>query len=215
MVYQVERMLRDVYVSIDEAVSTPQCDIGRETLTALGIDEIAESKLAEAVRRVVLSAPSRLLMPCGGELFGDSVSWSSDGCSGWVMLPDDYLRLVVFRMSDWERAVHDAVDVDSVEYALQRGRLRGLRGTPQRPVVAVVPRQEGAVLEFYSCRDTTATVEQALCMLEPRVDRCGGIEIPEKLYKSAVYLAGSLVLVTMGEDQAGAALADLSKSLII
>ena len=63
----------------------------------LALNDIIKSKIIEAVKRVHSSAPPYLLD--GGHNFGDEVYWQK--CeSGWVLLPEDFMRFVVFQMSD-------------------------------------------------------------------------------------------------------------------
>lgn len=92
MVYQVKDMVRDVRIALDENPSgkalLPELDV--ETLS---LDELIRSKLVEAVRRVEMAAPLHLLE--AGHSFGDAVYWGDRG-SGWVVLPDDFMRLTGF-----------------------------------------------------------------------------------------------------------------------
>lgn len=230
MVYQVESILRDVRAAIDEnrEMSALLGEADSETLT---LNEIITSKIEEAARTVALNAPLRLLD--GGVPFGDAVYWR-DGVapgaphnaaggleqrgaaqlnnrSGWVLLPDDYLRLVVFEMSDWERPVYAAITAADPQYALQRSRRPGLRGTPQKPVVAIVRRAEGNALELYSCKSTDATVTQALYLPVPRIDRDGGIEIPEMCHTAVLSLTGALTLTAIGQTERGAIMKEQCK----
>ena len=76
----------------------------------LSLDDIIMAKLADAVRMVETEAPAFMLE--GGHDFadcnGDNVFMNDDG-SGFVVLPDDFMRLVSFRMSDWKRTVFEAI----------------------------------------------------------------------------------------------------------
>lgn len=81
--------------------------------------------------------------------------------------------------------------------------------------MAIVSRAEGRALELFSCKDATATVEQAVYIPLPRVDCDGGIEIPERCYMSVVYQAASLVLATIGQGDLSSMMSDLSKQLLV
>lgn len=211
MVYKVRNIVRDVRVAIDENKTSEQLMVDGD-IDTLSLNDIARSKVKEAVRRVVTAAPVHLLD--GGVPFGDAVFWR-DKSSGWILLPDDFMRLLIFRMSDWERPVYEPITAASARYQLQFSRHKGLRGNPQKPVVAVVSRQEGRVLELFSCRDNSATVAQAAYLPFPRVDKDGGIEIPERCYTSVVYEAASLVLATIGQGELSSKMSELSKQLLI
>lgn len=211
MIYQVKDIERDIRVAIDEN-SRAERLIADEDVETLSLDEMVRSKIEESVRRVVMAAPVHLLD--GGVALEDGVFWRDGGC-GWLILPDDFMRLVLFRMSDWERPVYEPISAADPLYRLQHSRHRGLRGNPQKPVVAIVTRSEGRVLEFYSCRGEEATIEQGLYMPLPRVDRYGGIEIPERCYRAVVYQAAALVTAAYGQGELSSMMSELSKGLLI
>ena len=179
-----------------------------DTLT---LDETIHAKLADAVRMVEMEAPA-IMLESGHDFGGEGVFIGKDG-KGFVVLPDDFMRLVAFRMSDWHRTVHDAIDENSPEYAMQSSRWKGICGNPEKPVCAIVRRPEGKVLEFYSSRDDTAEVTQASYVPRPRIDAVGGIDVAEDCYRAAVYRAAALVLSSLG-DGLSTTMLEISKSLI-
>lgn len=205
MIYQVDRIVRDVRVSLDlnrsdEALSMEE---DQETLT---LDELIRSKILEAVERVHLAAPYHLLEQ-GHNLWDDqngndeddagaAVYWG-DMESGWVLLPDDFMRLVVFEMSDWERPVYTAITTDDPLYKKQKSRVKALRGTAQRPVVAIGVRPEGKVLEFYSCKSEEAYVTRGVYIPYPSIDEYGGVDISERCYNDVVAMVAELTMAAM------------------
>ena len=211
MVYKIPHIARDVRIAIDENKTSEQL-IGEEDIDTLSLNDIVRSKIVEAVRRVLTEAPVHLLD--GGVPFGDAIFWRSKG-SGWTLLPEDFMRLIIFKMSDWERPVYEPITAADPRYELQFSRYRGLRGNPQKPVVAIVSRAEGRALELFSCKDAGATVEQAVYLPLPRVDCDGGIEIPERCYTSVVYQTASLVLATIGQGDLSTIMSELSKQLLV
>lgn len=211
MVYKIPDIARDVRIAIDENKTSGQL-ITDGDIDTLSLNDIVRSKIVESVRRVVTEAPAHLLDV--GRPFGDAVFWRDKG-SGWILLPENFMRLLVFKMSDWERAVYEPITAADPRYQLQSSRYKGLRGNPQKPVVAIVSRPEGRALELFSCRDSKATVEQAVYIPLPRVDRDGGIEIPERCHKAVVYEAASLVLAAIGQIEQSARMSELSKQLLI
>lgn len=211
MIYQVDKVIKDVRIAIDENKTSEQLIVD-EDIDTLSLNEIIRSKIIEAVRRVVTKAPIHLLD--GGVPFGDAIYWRSKG-SGWILLPEDFMRLLIFKMSDWECPVYEPITAADPQYQLQFSRYKGLRGNPQKPVVAIVSRSEGRALELFSCNDTTATVEQASYIPYPKIDCDGGIEIPERCYMSVVYEAASLVLATISQYDQSKLMSDLSKELLI
>ena len=69
------------------------------------------------------------------------------------------------------------------------------------------------MLEFFSCKDDTATVDQAVYVPLPKIDIDGGIDVSEKCYRAAVYRAAALALASIG-DQLSTTMVELSKSLL-
>lgn len=210
MIYQIDRIIKDVRVCLDQN-ETNEALLTSGDIDTLSLDEIIKSKILEAVERVHLNAPSYLLE--GGHNFGDAIYWRELE-SGWVLLPQDFLRLVVFEMSDWEQAVYTAISTDDPDYEKQRSRFKGVRGTAQKPVCAIAIRPEGKVLEFYSCKSTDATVSRAMYIPYPEIDEYGGVDISERCYKAVVYTVASLTLITLGEAEKGNMLSELSKTFL-
>ena len=209
MIVQADKMAKDVRIAVDmNRESTPLLLDGDTETTSF--DDIIYAKLTDAVRMVEMEAQLNLLEQ--GHQFGDNVVWGEDG-KGWILLPDDFMRLVVFKMSDWRHSVSEAITQDDPKYSRQWSRWKGICGNPEKPVVAIVNRAEGNVLEFFSCHDDTATVEQAVYVPLPRIDLDGGIDVSEKCYKAAVYRAAALALASIG-DQLSTTMVELSKSLL-
>ena len=211
MIYELGRLRGDVRVALDEN-RRDQALLAEADEDTLSLDELIGSKAEDGVRRVVASAPGYLLD--GGRAIGGSVFWLDRG-AGRILLPDDFLRLRVFRMSDWERPVRDALTERDAEFGLQYSRYRGLRGNPQKPVVVITSGALGLMLEFFSCRSESATVAEGVYIPMPRIDEHGGIEIPERLYRSAVYSTAALTALTLGEGDLAGRLEELSNGLMI
>lgn len=210
MIVQATDMAKAVRVAID-------MNRGDEPLFAEGdtdtltLDEIIYAKLADAVRMVETEAPS-FMLESGHDFGEDNVFIGEDG-KGFVILPDDFMRLVSFRMSDWKRTVFNAIDETDPEYALQSSKWKGICGNPDKPVCAIVRRSEGKVLEFYSCLNASATVVQATYIPVPRIDQDGGIDVAQDCYRPALYRAASLALASVG-DQLSTTMLEISKSLL-
>lgn len=209
MIYQVTNVMRDVRIAIDENMTSEQL-VSIADVETLALDDIIRSKVTESVRRVELAAPAHCLEE--GHTFGDAVYWGEHE-SGWVLLPDDFMRLIAFRMSDWERTVYTAISADDPSYAMQSSRYKGIRGNVQKPVCAIVNRQEGKALEFYSCKNTSAYVSRGSYVPYPTIDSSGGIDISERCYTSVIYMCAGLVLTTYGEREKSSAMMGLSKSI--
>lgn len=209
MVYRLEEIERDVRTAIDENRTSEQLITDGDVET-LSLNDIIRSKIEEAVRRVETTAPVHYLEE--GHVFGDAIYWESNG-SGWILLPDDFMRLVAFRMSDWERTCYMAISAGDPTYDLQSSRYKGIRGNVQKPVCAIVNRAEGKALEFYSCDSEEAYVKRASYIPYPRMDEDDGIDISERCYTAVVYTTAALVLTAYGASEQAAAMSALAKSI--
>ena len=115
MLYQVEALKTDIRIALDQNMTSDQLfDTG--DIDTLSLEDIIESKIADAARIVENGAPRHLLE--GGKNFGDSISWDSavGYGSGRILLPDDFMRLVSFQMSDWSRPCTVAITEDARVY---------------------------------------------------------------------------------------------------
>lgn len=210
MIYRLTEIARDVKVTLDENKTSAKL-LALDDVDTLSMDEIIKSKVEEAVRRVESSVPVGMLD--SGHNLEDSIFWKDNG-SGFVMLPNDFMRLMAFKMSDWERVVYNAIEVNDPIYTKQSSRYKGIRGNVQKPVCAIVNRPEGLSLEFYSCNDESATMDVGVYRPYPKIDENEGIEISERCYKAVIYTLGALVLMTYGEGEKASVLTELSKSVI-
>lgn len=213
MFYPTAQMIKDVKVAIDQNRSSESL-LGEGDIDTLSFDEVISEKLVDAVRLVEMEAPVLLLesghafVKAGDKnVFIDSVSGK-----GYVILPDDFMRLISFRMSDWERTVYESISESDASYKLQSSKWKGVCGSPEKPVVAIVRRAEGKVLEFYSCKDGGATVIQATYQPYPKIAN-GGIDIAEDCYRASVYRAASLALASIGDQLSGTML-EISRGCI-
>ena len=192
--------------------STALRDLG--DVDTLSVDDIIKSRIVDATRRVELRAPLHYLE--NGHNFGDNVYWEQGkdraGC-GWTLLPTDFMRLMVFQMSDWKRPVFQAISPTDEEYALQWSQFGGIRGNTEFPVCTISVRPEGRVLEFFSCKDNTADVAKAVYLPEPSIDSDEGIDISERCYTAVVYTTAALVLTAYGASEQAAAMNTLAKSI--
>ena len=212
MIYRTAEVVKDVLVAIDENRRSDQL-IAEGDIDTLSLEAIIRSKIEEGVRMVHCEAPLTMLESghtfvggSSGDLFID------DSGRGFVALPRDFMRLLIFRMSDWERPVTEAISESDARYKLQFSRYKGIYGNPQKPVVAIVRRSEGKVLEFFSCKDSNAKVAQASYIPFPAI-KDGLIDISEECYRAAVYRISALALATL-KDELSTALMEISRGFL-
>lgn len=208
MIYKLTDIARDVRIALDQNNVSEQL-LNEGDIDTLTLEELIRSKVVEAVIRVEMEAPTHFLEE--GHSFGDAIFWGK--CeSGWILLPDDFMRLIAFKMSDWERTCYGAISVDDPQYSKQSSRFKGIRGNTQKPICAIVNRAEGKALEFYSCESEEAYTERASYLPYPKIDDNDGVDISERCYIPVIYTVASLVLTSYGESGKSAELAGLAKS---
>lgn len=219
MLYDVGKILRDTRIVLDRNGDDRDL-LPVDTNTQL-LDEAIVHEVEDSVRQVVNGAPVELLDSThnimGDESGGPSIRWLEKGGStvaGAIVLPADFLRLVAFKMSDWERTAYDIVTEGSKEYDMQSSRFAGVRGTPQKPVVAIVRSQYGQELEFYSCRSEDAEIEKAVYLPYPRIEG-GAIEIPERCYWAVVMTIAAMTMSNVGESDRASAYFEMAKNVLI
>lgn len=209
--YLLDDIAKDVRISLDQNMTSGALEeIG--DVDTLALNDLIRSKIVEAVKRVHSETPPYLLD--GGNNFGDSLHWKDNG-SGWVILPDDFMRLVVFEMDDWATPVFDLHTTDEPEYLKQSSRFKGIRGTAQKPICFISIRPVGRVIEFYSSKSEEAQVSRAVYIPYPEVDDYDSIDISERCYDAVVYTIAALVLMTLGDTDKASVLNELAKSALL
>jgi hypothetical protein len=208
MIYDIRKITKDVRAVLDEN-RTDGALLLEEDSDTLTLDAAIKGRIVEGVRRVHQQAPLHLTE--SGHHFGDSIHQEKDGF-GWILLPDDFMRLLVLEMEGWRRAVYVAYTPASPQYQRQHSRFAGIRGTAERPVCVLTMRPEGKTLEVYPCSGPDSTIRQALYLPEPRIDQYGGIDVCNPCYESAVYSIASLTAAIYGESELSALLTELART---
>lgn len=213
MEHSVDDIKKDVRITINQNMSDNVL-INVADIDTLSIDDIIRSKIVEATKEVECNANPDMI-DNSIQLSNISVNWkSATGVGmGSITLPDDFMRLLIFQMSDWSRPA-SIITEDSPLYAQQSSRYPGIRGCPQRPVVAICRRGTGLVLEFYSCSaGASVFIRNALYIQEPEI-KSEKINVSEKLYKAIVYKIASLTCVSLGLTDAVQLFETLCKELM-
>ena len=180
MKIHIEEFVSQVLARMAETPSPSSAFAGEPE--GLSLRALVRLLSAESVSEAILSTPHHLLDDFS--VFGDGLEWLEGG-RGYVPLPKDFLRLGVFRMSDWSRGVTDPVAQDSPQARLQYSPWLPLQGKPHRPVCVIRIRGGARVLEFHSCRDQEAIVKEAFYIPRPELTAAGYFRIPEAALAAA------------------------------
>ena len=201
----VDGLVKEVRITLDEN-QTESAYLESNT-DNMELDEIIRSKLIDAARSVIETAPVDLLeasvLPTGTE----AIHTNEDG-SGYVELPDDFLRLVRFKLKNWKRAVIYVEEEGSEGDEIQRNEFT--RGTYIKPA-CVFSHDSGGnrIMEYFTAGKGSSggydhTVETALYVPVPSIDNSGGsgtIGIPHLLRPCIVNYCAGLTEVTRGNTQ--------------
>lgn len=207
-------MVRDIRIAIDQNMDSTALE-NMADVDTLSLNDIVRSKVVEAARLVGKTAHPTLID--NGLLLNGIVQWKSavGVGTGQIVLPDHFMRLLSFQMSDWSRPA-TIIDESDARYLYQSSRYPGVRGCPQKPIAAVCRRQQGMVVEFYSCTaGSSVFLRQALYLAEPKTDDEDNIDISTRLKEAIIYKAASLVSYTMREAAVGEALNEICKSFLL
>lgn len=150
------------------------------------LDEVAKELLLIAPLHVLVpTVPSPL--PTGTQVLADD--W---GKTGYVTLPEDFLRLQAFQMTEWERPVHIPITPLDPLYAMQRNKY--VRGGVAKPVAVLAFNGATKVLEYYSVQ-TAHTVSVFRYIPETLPE-----DIQDNLFDSLTWLVASKVLQIIGSQ---------------
>lgn len=206
--YDVSSLVAEVKVILDRnQESSTLVPDDSDTLTQ---GELIEQVLLPAVRAIEQLAPADML----GDLIKLStlnVTWSSCGVGAYMgtcTLPEDLLRIISVKASDWYRPGTIIMDTDKA-YVWQKNSY--VRGNKENPVVAITHKDGKRTLELYSSSSTNVTADMAYLLLPDVED--GKIYMSQLLHDSIVYMAASLVCDSIGDTQTAASLKAIAYQL--
>lgn len=176
-----------------------------EDIDTLELDELIESKLCEAADIVRLTAPLDRVEPNSFRFLGRELGEEEidEAGRGILELPDDFLRLIVFQLDSWRRPVYEFVGVEDPRYQLQWSRWSGVRGTNEKPVVAVTSGSHGGTqlsVEFFCGKAGDKVIRgsylKRAAITEDSLGRY--LSLDERCYKDVVNKAAELVTMSLG-----------------
>lgn len=189
-------------VKTDMEELSPQWESEVLQTDAIGIERYIETKLPEAIRQVLLSVSPSMLeaVPFDAALLPQK---NQDG-SGIVPLPEDWMKMVSFKMKGWNRPVTEFL-AEEDPLAIRQQNLF-LRGGSLKPVCVIGHTPEGILSLFYYSLPAYVRVheiEQALYLPCPKeVD--GGYDFPRRLMPEVCYVCAALVYDILGRPDMAA-----------
>lgn len=209
--YKVSELVSEVKVILDRNQET-------STLVPEDADTLTQ---AELIERVLLPATRAIEQYAPAEMLGDlvrsstmSVTWTyiSGAYAGTCILPENLLRIISVRASDWDKPGTIILDTDKA-YAWQRNVY--VRGNTESPIVALTRKAGKRVLELYSSKTNKATVE-FVYLEDPSINNTVNgtcINASWLLHDAIVYMAASLVCSSIGDTQTAASLKAIAYQL--
>lgn len=127
-------LVKEMRIAMDEVKHDDDNDIFADDS-----DEEMKQAIETAAQQLLLQAPAQMLLPervvvslneTGKQDYDAIQTQYTDG-HGCLVIPDDWLRLVVLKLKSWSSSLTSLMDPDSKEAQMQASRWT--RGTPQKP----------------------------------------------------------------------------------
>lgn len=146
-------LVKEMRIAMDEVKHDEDNDI-----LADDSDEEMKQAIETAGQQLLLQAPAQMLLPervvvslneTGKQDYDAIQTQYTDG-HGCLVIPDDWLRLVVLKLKSWSSSLTSLMDPDSKEAQMQASRWT--RGTPQKPrgMIATSPVTGKRVLMYWT-----------------------------------------------------------------
>ena len=162
------------------------------------LDLLINAHADESTKDVCLSAPISVLFPTLAVAAGVA---NTDAKTGYVVLPDNFLRLSSFKMTDWLTDIDSPITPKDPKYKKQSNPY--LRGGISKPVAVLTWKSVATVmkrvLEYYSV-DAAHTVEKLLYIPETTAEDF--IAVNPNLMDSLAWMIASKVLQITGMTDA-------------
>lgn len=158
-----------------------------ENIDAFNIDKFVD----EAARQIVRIVPVHALGE-GVDFASNEHEHNNDTGEGHILLPEHFVRIILFQMQDWPLPVTSALYQEDIRYRQQCNPV--LRGTPYRPAIFVC--NKGRALEYYT--SMTSEIKEARCFTLNVIDDT----YPNELSDITAWKTAELVLTVMNDINA-------------
>lgn len=173
--------------SIDELASDVATVLGENIARDLQPEESGIPLIRERVRAMAPGILTELLMEWKPEEIDESNPITAEPMrdeTGIVTLtlPDDFLRLVAVRMTDWDCTLYEITGMDNTRTSRERNGRDGAGGNPERPVALMDHGRDGRRrLRLYRSK-AGSEVGTALYLPMPAINHDDTLWIPQRLY---------------------------------
>ncbi len=142
-------IIRKVKSLVEEITPFDNDEVVSETL----IDKLLDDSDTEIRRKI----PIHLIRPT---VFSTSSLVDNGDGTGYVNLPDDFLRLHSFKMAEWKRTICEAISESNPKYKLQQSTIT--RGGTVKPVVVIRWKQSATKVGSIEKQTFIATASQTV-----------------------------------------------------
>lgn len=146
-------LVKEMRIAMDEVKHDDDNDIFADDS-----DEEMKQAIETAAQQLLMQAPAQMLLPervvvslneTGKQDYDAIQTQYTDG-HGCLVIPDDWLRLVVLKLKSWSSSLTSLMDPDRKEAQMQASRWT--RGTPQKPrgMLSTLPVTGKRVLMYWT-----------------------------------------------------------------
>jgi hypothetical protein len=184
-----------VKIKLDELVPEGEgvkYDLETEPNISDPLDLYINGLLDESATNLLQVAPKHL---CPVSQSENVATANTDEKTGYVKVPDDYLRLYSFKMTEWEREVNDPITTDDPKYKMQSSLY--VRGGVAKPILVITHKYISdaiyRIFEYYSV-NSAHTIERFLYIPETAAE-----DLDDKLYPALTWICAGKILQNIKE----------------
>ena len=164
-----------IEITIQKMASDVAALLGETLAEESHPEESPFPRLADRVRILAPGLLAKLILEATPDSFtgGDPITATpvpGENGSGWLKLPNDFLRLVSIRVSSWKRSVTEITSRGDPDSLRQESEWTGIRGSRTRPVVTSCFDADGNRCLWLHPFETGDMVEHALYLPMPSRD---------------------------------------------
>ena len=133
----MEALMSELVLEVRKAIS----EISHDDMNDLIVDDtdvIIRQCLESAANMLLVEAPADFLIPqhvkasvSGVEQDYTSIQYKYTDGHGYLIVPEDFLRLYELRLRSWQQSLYELLPIQSQDAKMQATRWG--RGTPQKP----------------------------------------------------------------------------------
>ena len=184
-----------VKIKLDELIPEGEgvvYDLESEPNVSDPLDLYINGLLDESAKHILQTAPKHILPITKST---NTATQINSGKTGYVTVPEGFLRLHSFKMTEWERDVNEFITPEDKRYRQQANVY--VRGGTAKPVLVmtqrVISNTVTRVFEYYSV-NTAHTVEKFLYIGETAAEN-----LDDSLYPALTWMCASMILQNIKE----------------